>query len=210
MKIPFMSVFTSVFIIREGNELTVYDAATTNDDVENFIIPAVKSFMEDGCTLSNIVISHFHGDHAGGLERLCSEFENSVVYAGDTSYHKKISQNKLKNSEDGVAISKNLVLYRFPGHSHDCTAILDKRTKTMLTADAFQGFGILQYGVFGDIATWIASINKAKSLDLENLISSHEYFLLGQKAYGNENVLKYMDECERVFREVFEYGEYIA
>jgi glyoxylase-like metal-dependent hydrolase (beta-lactamase superfamily II) len=70
LKIPFESVYTSVFLIREGNKNILVDCATTADDVNGYIIPALE---EIGLTIKDInflVITHPHSDHAGGKARL--------------------------------------------------------------------------------------------------------------------------------------------
>lgn len=207
LKIPFMSVFTSVFFICDGKSFTVYDTATTNEDAEQYIIPAIREFEKEGYTFKNIVVSHFHGDHAGGLGRLHDEFPHVKIYAGDGKYHENKGISPVTEVTDGERISGSICLYCFPGHSYDCTAVYDERTKTMLSADAFQGFGILIYGVNGDISAWMDSINKVKAMDVDNLITSHEYFELGQVAFGRDKVLSYLDGCENAFRRIFEFGQ---
>ena len=207
LKIPFMSVFTSVFIIRKGDELTVFDTATTAEDVKKYIFPALAELENDGCQVKNIVISHFHGDHAGGLSELVNRYADAKVYVGDASYHKCVRDGFLYEVTDGENICTDITLRRFPGHSHDCVAIFDSKSKTLLTADAFQGFGILIYGVNGDISAWMDSINKVKAMDVDNLITSHEYFELGQVAFGRDKVLSYLDGCENAFRRIFEFGQ---
>ena len=202
-----MSVFTSVFFICDGKSFTVYDTATTNEDAEQYIIPAIRELEKDGYTFKSIVISHFHGDHAGGLGRLHNEFSHVKIYAGDVKYHEKNGISPVTEVTDGERISDSVCLYRFPGHSHDCVAVFDERTKTLLSADAFQGYGILMYGVNGDITRWMDSIGKARNMDIENLVTSHEYFALGQMAFGREKVLSYFDGCENAFKEIYRFSE---
>lgn len=207
LKIPFMSVFTSVFIIRKGNELTVYDSATTKEDVQNYILPAISEFEKDGCKVKRIVISHFHGDHSGGLKELSEHFAKADIYVGSKTHYNEAEYPHMVEVTDGENIDNDVYLYRLPGHSHDCVAIFDSSTKTLLTADAFQGFGIMQYGVNGDIDAWMDSIKRVKEMDVEQLITSHDYFALGQTALGKENVIRYLDGCKDAFREIFDFDE---
>jgi hypothetical protein len=83
--------------------------------------------------------------------------------------------------------------------------LFDKRTKTLLSADAFQGYGILRYGVCGDIEKWCESISKAEKMDIINLISSHEYFPVGQISLGENQAKKYLADCRNCFAEMAEY-----
>lgn len=205
LKVPFESVFTSVFFVVENKEITVYDTATTKEDAEKYILPVLKDFVNDGYEVKRIVISHFHGDHAGALKYVAGAYPKAKIYAGDGEYFEKQGICGVMCAGDGMKISENLTLYRFCGHSHDCTAILDGRTSTLLTADAFQGYGILRYGVYGNVGQWLDSIDRAKALDVENLITSHDYFPDGQTAFGKAQVKKYLDRCCDCFKEIYVY-----
>ena len=205
LKVPFESVFTSVFFVAENKEITVYDTATTKEDAEDYILPVLKDFVNDGYEVKRIVISHFHGDHAGSLKYVATAYPKALIYAGDAEYFAKQGVCGVICADDGMKISENLTLYRFNGHSHDCTAIHDARTNTLLTADAFQGYGILRYGVYGDVGQWLDSIERAKALDVENLITSHDYFPDGQTAFGKTQVKKYLEGCKECFMEIYGY-----
>ncbi len=205
LKVPFESVYTSVFFVLEDREITMYDTATTREDAEHHIFPALSELEKQGFMLKRAVISHFHDDHAGGLRYIAEKYPQAEIYAGDGEYFNSRGFVGVKQVTDGMKISKNLTLYRFFGHSHDCVAIHDMRTNTLLTADAFQGYGILRYGVYGNIGNWLDSIEKAKALDVENMITSHEYFPYGQTAFGKGEVIKYLDGCKVCFGEIYGY-----
>lgn len=205
LKVPFQSVYTSVFFALEDKEITMYDTATTGDDAENYIFPALSELENQGYVLKRSVISHFHDDHAGGLRCVAGKYPHAEIYAGDAEYFNSRGFMGVKPAVDGMKISENLTLYRFFGHSHDCVAIHDMRTNTLLTADAFQGYGILKYGVYGNVGEWLDSIESAKTLDVENMITSHEYFPYGQTAFGRSEVIKYLNGCKECFSEIYGY-----
>ena len=204
LKIPFESVYTSVFFIVEENRITVYDTATYESDVEMYIMPELNRFAEKGIYAENLVVSHFHGDHSGGCKALLEKLPNLHFFAGNKEYFEQKGMNVLSVS-DGMNITENLLLYTFPGHSDDCVAIFDKRTNTLLTADAFQGYGILRYGVYGNVEKWCESIIKAEKMGVDNLISSHEYFPVGQIALGNNNSKAYLEKCMDCFKSIAGY-----
>ena len=70
LKVPFESVYTSVFLIRSGQGNALVDCATYASDVDKYILPALK---EKGLSITDIcclVLTHKHGDHAGGKNRI--------------------------------------------------------------------------------------------------------------------------------------------
>ena len=78
LKIPFESVYTSVFLVVAKEGLVLVDSATTKEDVDEWIVPALATL---GYALKDIryfVLSHRHYDHDGGLPgilEICPEIE---------------------------------------------------------------------------------------------------------------------------------------
>lgn len=204
LKIPFERVYTSVFFICEKDELTLYDTATARDDAETYIFPALDEFEKKGVLLKRIVISHCHGDHAGSLRYIAEKYPLVPVFSAKRGGYEFIAKNMNKTAENGEKISSALSLRLFPGHSEDNVAIFDMRTNTLLTADAFQGYGIDVYGVGGDISAMLESLEKALSMNAENLITSHDYFPLGQTAFGKSETEKYLKACKTCIFDLYE------
>ena len=70
LKVPFMSVYTAVFLIKCEDGYVLVDAATTSEDAL-LIVDALKDAGVRSGQISHILITHAHGDHAGGLRYLC-------------------------------------------------------------------------------------------------------------------------------------------
>ena len=70
LRVPFHQVYTSVFLVVSGQSLFLVDCATTDEDVDGVILPALRKMGYVPCDLSGIVLTHRHSDHAGGLSRL--------------------------------------------------------------------------------------------------------------------------------------------
>lgn len=75
LRIPFETVYTSVFLMKTDRGVFLVDAATTDAAVDGIILPALD---EMGYALSDVrglVLTHRHNDHAGGSRRLvCCPF----------------------------------------------------------------------------------------------------------------------------------------
>ena len=65
LKIPFDTVYTSVFLVEHEGEAVIVDCATTRLDVEDYIVPALAEKGYSLSSLKAIVITQTHEDHAG-------------------------------------------------------------------------------------------------------------------------------------------------
>ena len=82
LKVPFDDVYTSVFLIKGEDGNVLVDCATTSEDVEKRIAPAL---LKTGLTFKDIkylVLTHQHSDHAGGKERILQLNPNIVLIEG--------------------------------------------------------------------------------------------------------------------------------
>lgn len=190
--VPFENDFTSVFAIKCGDEIIVFDSATTETDVNKYIVPALKG---KGFVPTYIISSHFHGDHMGGEEYLAKAFPKAK--RAKMPHDGKVEDGK-KAFCDGETVAEFIKVISLPGHTDDSAALFDTRTKTLVTADCMQLYGIGKYGTgITDADTYLSSVKKAKELCAENLIASHEYAPFGCTAFGKEKVEEYLDECEK-------------
>ncbi len=191
LKVPFESLYTSVFLIETKEEAILFDFATTVFDAENIIIPALR---ELGKSPNFLVASHTHGDHIGGLERLHKEFPKASVLMYDEAYAKEHKEIEILTLQNGQYIIPGIKAINIPGHSNSCCVLLDERTNTLLTGDAVQLFGIDRFGLgISDINKYISSIDILRKLGAENLVASHEFAPLGALSYGKKATEDYLD-----------------
>ena len=200
LKVPFYSVYTSVFVIVSGASTVIFDSGSNETDVTGIILPALKN---SGFVPSHIAISHHHDDHSGGVSALAKAFPSAVIYAFGDELGEIYSDIYYHRFSDGDEICDGVEFLNLKGHTSDCGAIFDKRSKTLLSVDCFQLCGINKYGcgvILG--ADYLKSIDRILKTDVENIIASHEYVPLGAAAFGRENTEKYLTECRNYFEKI--------
>ncbi len=174
IKIPYKDIYTSVFLIRTPQGDVIFDTATTDEDVEKYILPIIK---EKNYNVKYLFISHKHTDHAGGVARILREFPNLL-------------QNELP---------KEMMKIPLPGHTEDSVAIFDARSKALITGDGLQLYGIYGSGKWGASITCVSehleALENLEKLDIENILMSHDYHPVGNCAVGKEKVKACISEC---------------
>ena len=182
LKIPFDTVYTSVFLIESGHALALVDCATTDDDVDGHIVP---SLAELGYSLSDVkflVLTHKHGDHAGGKARVL--------------HHAP----KIETVTEERELFPGISTFAIPGHTKDFIGVLDERSGTLISGDGLQGAGVDKYRT-SVIAKdeYFRSLEKIKcDARVKNLLFSHAYEPWYKDSIsGRDAVLECLGVCAR-------------
>lgn len=92
-----------------------------------------------------------------------------------------------------------LQLVTIPGHTKDCSAVLDTRTKTMVSGDCLQSYGIRGSGTWAanimHPAEHVVAVEKVGKLDIEQIVTAHDYDPHGYRAIGKEAVAANLEAC---------------
>ena len=180
LKVPFEDLYTSVFLVETPQRLILVDCATTDDDVELCIIPALKEMGRELCDIDAIVLTHRHGDHAGGIDCVLRHAPHIEVVTD------------VKEIADGVCT------YELHGHTEDCIGVLDARTHTLISGDGIQGMGIGKYRCsLESRAAYLQTLERVRSDErIASILFSHAYEPWdSESAQGRETVIDRINFC---------------
>ena len=186
MKIPFDTVYTSVFLVATEKGAVLLDCATTDDDVDRFLIPALRVLGYEIDDIKDIVVTHNHDDHAGGLSRMLHYAPHIEVVSGVRP------------------LLGELEVYALPGHTNDMIGLLDTRTGTLISGDGLQGAGVDKYRccIENKQAYWNTLERIRHDERILNVIFSHAYEPWFQdRIFGRAAVLEVLEECKKYIEE---------
>jgi len=197
--VPFLDIFTTVYVVKTPDGALLFDTATYATDIDDYIVPMLNELGIDADSLKYVLISHSHRDHAGGLERFMQLYPKTCIISKSSALREKFAGFDTFAPDDGSTVLDILKIVTVPGHSGDCISLLDTRTKTLLTGDCLQLYGIYGSGFWGaNIGApvdHLAAIEKLRGLDVETVAASHDYHPCGHIACGNDEISRYYDEC---------------
>ena len=82
----------------------------------------------------------------------------------------------------------------------DSAGIYDKRTKTLLSGDSMQLYGIFGSGLWASNINYPAehfeALEKLSEMDIEKICTAHDYHPLGQIYTGKEEIAKAIIACK--------------
>ncbi len=199
--VPFEGIATSVFLIRTENGDTVLDTATTPADVRDCILPALKVF---GAAVRRIIVSHPHGDHAGGLPALAAALPQAQIAMLELKPIAGYPNHRLLS--DGERLDGCLRVLNLPGHTAHSLGILDERSGTLLTFDSLQLCGVSRWGTGLSLPSrYLGSLERLRMLNFTRIVAAHEYVPLGSVAEGRAAVDRYLAECAADVRRIRDY-----
>lgn len=191
LNVPFEDLTTAVYFAVYTQGAAIIDSATYPSDVDNYILPALKEIGLMPADVTYILLTHHHGDHAGGASCLAQRLQHAKV---GTSFSSELPNRFAL--EDGQTLLDGLQVVHLPGHTDTTVGFLDVRTGTLLSGDCLQLKGIGRYrrGV-SDKNSYIASVQKLKTMPIRRIVAAHEFDPLGSLAEGTEAVKQYLDCC---------------
>lgn len=196
LKVPFEDLYTSVFFVESEKGLAIIDCATTPEDVDTYILPTLQTM---GREATHLLLTHTHGDHAGGARRLLECCPNLQVQTW-----KPLDLPRFSPLRDGEVVIGRLRMLALPGHSSYSVGYLDLPTKTLISGDCLQLAGVGKYvnGIqYPEL--YLQSIEKLRTMELDRIIASHDYVPLGSLAEGKDAVERYLEACAEICNSKF-------
>ncbi len=190
LKVPFEDLYTSVFALVSEKGSIILDTATTDEDVQTYILPAIQKL---GIVPTYIICSHSHDDHAGGMPELLKHFPNAIAGLADKNRN---FENETRHLTDGEILLDRFQILNLRGHTEDSLAIFDLQTKTLLSGDCLQQQGVGKYtNGITDKQAYRESIARVRGMDIERIIFSHDYDPCGYSVKGKEEINSVLDVC---------------
>ncbi len=170
--------FVSAYVLARGSELAIVDTGVSGS------VDAIGATISDlGLSFSDVrhvVLTHYHGDHAGSIGAVLEAAPNAVGYAGELDLARIDAD--LSPLVDGDDVFGMQVVHT-PGHTPGHVAIWDELTSTLVAGDAMNGS---DGGVTGanprftpDLDAAAESVKKMAQLQFDNVYFGHGEPILG-------------------------------
>jgi glyoxylase-like metal-dependent hydrolase (beta-lactamase superfamily II) len=164
--------FVSAYLLIRNREVAVVDLGTGGS--ETAIETALKAAGTNWDAVRHIVLTHQHGDHAGGLSGV-APLVSASVYAGAQDLAAIASTTPLKPVKDGDEVF-GLQIVGTPGHTAGHVSVFDPSTGTLVAGDALRVTSELvgadpQYTA--DPQQAAASVRKLAALDVRTILPGH-------------------------------------
>jgi ribonuclease/clavin/mitogillin len=164
---------TNCYLVYTSEELLVVDPGSPYEDEQQTLAATVDELIAEGRTLREVVLTHMHPDHVGGVNALRQHFGEQVKVAAH-----RLTAGPLADSfridrfiEDGDEIKLSgspqvtLRAMHTPGHARGHLCFYEERTGTLISGDNIVGLGsVLIDPPEGNMSDYLASLRSMRSL----------------------------------------------
>ena len=163
---------TNCYLIYTSEELLVIDPGSPYEDEQQALASNVAQLVSEGRRVKEIIITHMHPDHVGGVRALRERLGEVKVaahrltaepLAGTVEVDRLIEDNEVIELQGLPGI--RLQALHTPGHARGHLCFYEPRTGTLLSGDNIVGLGsVLIETEQGNMRDYLASLERMKQL----------------------------------------------
>ena len=164
---------TDCYLIYTSQELLIIDPGSPYEDEQQALARTVDELIAEGRTVREIILTHVHPDHVGGVNALKNHLgERTKVAAhkltaepliASVRVDRLIEDNDLINLKGTPEIS--LRAMHTPGHARGHLCFHDARTGTLISGDNIVGLGsVLIEPIEGNMREYLDSLRRMRAL----------------------------------------------
>lgn len=153
-----------------GDELVVIDPGSPYPEQQAVLDEVVESFLAAGRRVREIIITHLHPDHIGGVMHLAERFKLPIaahrLTAGAINDEVRVDRlieddEVIELREAATGVTWRLRALWTPGHARGHLSFYEERTGTLLTGDCVVGLGTVVIAPpEGNMNDYLASLRR--------------------------------------------------
>ena len=147
---------TNTYLVGTGKERLLVD---TGQGIPSWKAALKRTLDEEGATISTAVITHWHGDHTGGIAHLLELSPSTKIYKNQPDANS--NQLDIHDGQQFNVSGASLTAVHTPGHTADHMVLLLPEEDALFTGDNVLGHGT---AVFEDLSTYLDSLGKMSTL----------------------------------------------
>jgi len=173
---------TNSYLIYSSREILVVDPASPYPEEQQELLSCVSDLVNGGRSVREIILTHLHADHVGGVNALRASLGNVKVAAHQFTAQplaNEIVVDRLIGDNDNIKLAGDppitLRAMHTPGHARGHLCLYESRTGTLLTGDNIVGVGsVLIDPPEGNMSVYLDSLRRIRGLpNLTVLLGGH-------------------------------------
>ena len=165
--------FVSAYVLVRGRQAAVVDTGVAGS--ADAIGSALQSAGSTWEAVTDLVLTHHHGDHTGSLADVAARATKATVHAGAADIAQITSPCTVVAAADGAEIF-GMQVVATPGHTLGHICVLDRATKILVAGDALNNSSGLSGSSprnTADTDQAKASVKKLAALDIAGILFGH-------------------------------------
>jgi len=173
---------TCCYLVYNSKEILIFDPGSPYEDEQEALAACVDEMIGEGRQVREIILTHLHPDHVGGVNALKAHLGGSVPVAAHAQTADALSDvhvDRLIEDNDVIALAGEpriqLRALHTPGHALGHLCFHDEARGVLLTGDNIVGIGsVLIDPPQGNMRVYLQSLERMRSLpNLSVLFGGH-------------------------------------
>jgi len=163
---------TCCYLVYNSKEILIFDPGSPYEDEQEALAACVDEMIGEGRQVREIILTHLHPDHVGGVNALKAHLGGSVPVAAHAQTADALSDvhvDRLIEDNDVIALEGEpriqLRALHTPGHALGHLCFHDEPRGVLLTGDNIVGIGsVLIDPPQGNMRVYLQSLERMRSL----------------------------------------------
>jgi glyoxylase-like metal-dependent hydrolase (beta-lactamase superfamily II)/8-oxo-dGTP pyrophosphatase MutT (NUDIX family) len=165
---------TNCYVV--GNsDLLIVDPGSPDDAETDRLVSFVRELMGEGYKPRAVLLTHHHGDHVGGAQRVMSELKVGLWCHERTADRLPMKAERLLQDDETMKLGgMDLQFLHTPGHARGHLCIVHLASKAAIVGDMVAGLGTIVIDPpEGDMAEYLRQLQRLKDLGVRTLYPAH-------------------------------------
>ncbi len=158
-----------------GRSFVVVEPASPWPDAQRALDDAVAARLDGGDTLLAALVTHHHGDHAGGARAFCERFGAPLLaHAATASRLHDVAVHRTLSDGEALGVG-DVVCLHTPGHAPGHLCLWSPSARWMIVGDMVASVGTILVDLDdgGDMDDYLTQLGRLRDLAPARLLPAH-------------------------------------